>query len=219
MALLVTELFKRIDDLLLDHDRVRWPEEERLRWGNEAMGAILTRRPQAFARREVVPLVAGAAQSVPEGGSMLLDVVRNMGANGTTPGRAIRRTSRTILDDSDRDWYTRTPAAIIKNYTFDERLPEGFYTYPPAVAGTQVEIVYTRLPAVVTATTGNASFDIGPEYMEAVVNFVCYRCNSKDSEYAAPNVATAFYQAFEASLGLKTQTEVASSPNQQIGKP
>lgn len=218
MALLVTELFHRIDDLLLDFDRVRWPETERLRWANEAMGAILTRRPQAFSRREVVPLVAGAAQNVPAGGSLLLDVVRNMGIDGATPGRAIRRTSRTILDDADRDWYTRTSSAEIKNFTFDERLPEGFYVYPPAVAGTNVEIVYTRLPATVTDQVAG-SFDIGPEYMEAVVNYVCYRCNSKDSEFSTPNVATAFYQAFEASLGLKTQTETASSPNQQVGKP
>lgn len=218
MALLVTELFSRIDDLLLDFDRVRWTETERLRWANEAMGAILTRRPQAFSRREVMPLVAGASQAIPAGGSMLLDVVRNMGANGTTPGRAIRRTSRAILDDADRDWYSMTPASEIKNYTFDERLPEGFYVYPPAVAGTQVELVYTKLPATVTSNTG--SFDIGPEYMEAVVNYVCYRCNSKDSEYAnGAQVAAGFYQAFEASLGIKTQTEVASSPNQQIGKP
>ena len=219
MALIVTELFSRIDDLLLDFDRVRWPETERLRWANEAMGAILTRRPQAFSRREVVALVAGASQSIPTGGAMLLDVVRNMGANGTTPGRAIRRTSRTILDDSDRDWYSKPTSAQIKNFTFDERLPQGFYVFPPAVDGTQVELVYTRLPAVVTDPV-SGSFDIGPEYMEAVVNYVCYRCNSKDSEYAnGANVAAGFYQAFEASLGLKTQVEVAASPNQQIGKP
>lgn len=218
MALSVNELFSRIDDLLLDFDRVRWSETERLRWANEAMGAILTRRPQAFSRREIVPLVAGASQNIPDGGAMLLDVVRNMGANGTTPGRAIRRTSRTILDDSDRDWYSKTASATIKNFTFDERLPAGFYVFPPAVAGTQVELVYARLPAVVTSNTG--SFDIGPEYMEAVVNYVCYRCNSKDSEYAnGPNVAAGFYQAFEASLGIKTQAETAASPNQQIGKP
>lgn len=218
MALSVPELFSRIDDLLSDFDRVRWPEPERLRWANESMGAILTRRPQAFSRREIVGLVAGAAQSIPAGGAMLLDVVRNMGANGETPGRAIRRTSRIILDDAARDWYSMTPSAVIKNFTFDERLPEGFYVYPPAVSGTKVEIVYTKLPAVVTDTTG--SFDIGPEYMEAVVNYVCYRCNVKDSEYAnGAQVAMGFYQAFEASLGLKSQTEVASSPNQQIGKP
>jgi hypothetical protein len=218
MAILVTELFSRMDDLLLDFDRVRWTESERLRWANEAMGAILTRRPQAFSRREVVPLLAGASQSIPTGGAMLLDVVRNMGANGTTPGRAIRRTSRTILDDGDRDWYSRTPSDTIKNFTFDERLPQGFYVYPPAVAGTQVEMVYTRLPVVVTDSAAG-SLDIGTEYMEAVVNYVCYRCNSKDSEYANGNMAAGFYQAFEASLGIKSQTEVAASPNQQIGKP
>ena len=58
------------------------------------------------------------------------------------------------------------------------------------------------------------SLDIGAEYQEAVVNYVAYRCNTKDSEFAAPAVATAFYQAFEASLGIKTTTQAAASPNQ-----
>lgn len=217
MPIPVTDLFKRIDDLLLDYDRVRWPEVERLRWANEAMGAIMSRRPQSFAKREVVPLVAGAAQTIPVGGSMLLDVVRNMGANGTTPGRAIRRTSRQVLDDGNRDWYSEAPTATIKNFTFDERLPAGFYVYPPAVAGTQVEIVYTSIPAAVTDVS-SGQLDIGAEYLEPMLNYVCYRCHSKDAEYADNGVAVAYFQAFEQSLGIKNQSETASSPNERVNR-
>lgn len=214
MALPVADVLKRTDDLLTDEDRVRWTVAERIRWANEAMGAILTRRPAAFASRVVLQLAEGTFQQLAASDSQLLDVVRNMGANGTTPGKVIRRTDRQLLDDSDPDWQTAKSAAQIKHFTFDDRAPTIFYCYPPAKAGIQVEALVSRLPAPVAETDEAASLDIGSEYLEAVVNYVCYRCNSKDSEFAAPAVATAFYQAFEAALGIKSQTEAAASPNQ-----
>jgi hypothetical protein len=215
MTLPVADVLTRTDDLLTDEDRTRWPVEERIRWMNEAMGAILTRRPQAFARTEFMALAQGTAQTIPGGGSQLLDVVRNIGPEPENkPGKAIRRTDRQLLDDSDPDWHTAKPVNAIRHYTFDDRAPRQFYCYPPAQAGVRVEVSYSRLPAPIAESDENGSLDIGPEYLEAVVNYVCYRCNAKDSEYAAPVMAASFYQAFEASLGIKSQTEAAASPNQ-----
>jgi hypothetical protein len=214
MPLPVADVLVRIDDLLGDADRVRWTAAERIRWMNEAMGAIMTRRPQAFAVNQVIPLVAGTLQTLPAANAQLLDVVRNMGANGTTPGKVIRRTDRQLLDDSDPNWHTTTASASIKHYTFDDRTPSLFYTYPPAVAGTQVEVSYAKLPQALAENATTGSLEIGAEYLEPVVNFVCYRCHSKDSEYAVSALAVAYYQAFESALGIKNQTESASSPNQ-----
>lgn len=208
----VADVLKRTDDLLNDSDRVRWTAAERIRWMNEAMGAIITRKPSAFSNAVVVTLVAGTRQEI--AGDMLLDVTRNMASDGVTPGRSVRRTDRQLLDDSDPDWHKAAQSGTIKHYTFDDRQPSQFYCYPPAIAGTKVETQQSVLPASITesATTGN--LDIGPEYLEAVVNYVCYRCNAKDSEFASPVMAAAFYQAFEAALGNKVQTEVSASPNQ-----
>jgi hypothetical protein len=193
---------------------VRWTAAERIRWMNEAMGAIMTRRPQAFAVNQVIPLVAGTLQTLPAANAQLLDVVRNMGANGSTPGKVIRRADRQLLDDSDPNWHTATASASIRHYTFDDRTPSLFYTYPPAVAGTQVEVSYAKLPQALAENAITGSLDIGAEYLEPVVNFICYRCHSKDSEYAVSSLAVAYYQAFESALSIKNQTESASSPNQ-----
>jgi len=214
MALPVATVLSALDDVLLDPTRVRWTVAERIRWMNEAMGAILTRRPQAFAVRKVLTLVEGTRQEIPAGDSMLLDVVRNMAADGTTPGKAIRRTDRQLLDDTDVDWHTGKKKAAAKHYTFDDRMPREFYVYPPLVAGVKVEAICAALPAALAEDATGASLDIGAEYQEAVVNYAAYRCNTKDSEFASPAVATAFYQAFEASLGIKTTTQAAASPNQ-----
>lgn len=208
----VSDIVAKVGYLMLDSDHIRWTVAEIIGWINESAGAILTRRPAAFARRSVHTLIAGTMQSIPAGGAMLLDVTRNIKADGTTPGTIVRRTDRQLLDDSDPDWHTAKAKTAVKQYTYDDRVPLIFYVYPPVVAGVKVEIMDAALPpAVLTATE---QFDIGAEYTEAVVNYVCYRCNIKDSEYASPAAAINFYQAFEAALGIKTQTQAAASPNQ-----
>ena len=211
--LAVADVLTRTDDLLGDVSRIRWTAAERIRWMNEAMGAILTRRPQAFSITKTIALAAGSLQTID--GEMLLDVVRNIGAApDNKPGKAIRRTDRQLLDDSAPDWHTTKPAATIRHYVFDDRASKQFYCYPPALAGTRVETLQAELPAAIAETDTTGTLGIGREYLEAVVNFVCYRCHTKDSEYSATALAVAFYQAFEAALGIKNQTENAASPNQ-----
>lgn len=212
MQLTMQAVDDRVSDLLIDPDRERWTAEERVRWANEAMGAIMTRRPAAFARRIVHTLVAGVYQTLPEDSSVLLDVSRNMKADGITSGRPIRRTDRQLLDDSDPDWPINKPKTEVRQYVFDERVPKAFWVYPPVVAGTKVELLDAALPAEISSLADTLA--ISAEYLEAVVNYVCYRCNSKDSEFANGAIAAAFYQAFEAALGVKNQSQQAVSPNQ-----
>ncbi|HJV52786.1 MAG TPA: DUF6682 family protein [Noviherbaspirillum sp.] len=212
MPIAVADVLARTDDLLMDADRVRWTAEERIRWINEAAGAILIRRPAARAMTVALPLSAGTLQAIPDNGVQFLDLVCNLAADGVTAGRVIRRTDRQLLDDADPDWHAAKPVATVKQYTFDDRMPKTFYVYPPAIAGTKVRLVHAELPPSVSASTD--SFDLQPEYLGAVVNYVCYRANSKDSEFANGAVATAFYQAFEAELGIQSQVQVNASPNQ-----
>ena len=208
--ILVSDIVTKVGHLMLDPTHVRWTEAEIIGWINESAGAILTRRPAAFARRSVHTLIAGTLQSIPAGGAMLLDVVRNIGADGVKPGEAIRRTDRQLLDDSDANWHTAKPKSAVKQYTYDDRAPQIFYVYPPVVSGVKVEVLDAALPPSVS-TTGD-QLDLNNEYTEAVVNYVAYRCNIKDSEYASPAAAINYYQAFEASLGIKSQTQAAASP-------
>lgn len=212
MPLSMQAVSDRVGDLILDSTLVRWTAIERVRWANEAMGAILSRRPAAFARRSVQALIAGTYQTVPADSAMLLDIVRNIAVDGITSGRPIRRSDRQLLDDTDPNWQTGTQKAEIRQYTFDDRMPKMFYVYPPAIAGTKVEMLDAALPADIAALTD--TLQIGAEYMEAVVNYVCYRCHCKDFQYANAAVAAAFYQAFETSLGVKGQAQNATSPNQ-----
>lgn len=213
MTIVVQDVIKRTGDLLMDVGLKRWKLDERVCWGNDAMGAILNRRPAAFSKREVVELVEGTYQTIPASGTVLLDVMRNIASNGTTSGRAIRRTDRQLLDDSDPEWHTRDPKGQIRQFTFDDRAPKIFYVSPPAIAGTKVELMHAALPEP-TDMNGSGVWAIGAEYMEAVVNYICYRAKSQDSEQGNAADAQAFYAAFQSALGEQAGAAVASSPNQ-----
>ena len=212
----VQDIISRVADLLLDTDRddeaARWSNAELIRWINDSRMAIITRRPQAGAVIATVSLVAGTLQRVPDNAITFIDAIRNMGITGTTPGRSIRRIDRQNLDDDDLYWHKASQKAEISQFTFDDRVPRSFYVYPPAVAGTQIEISYARNPDAVTAMTD--TLDILPEYLDAIVNYVCYRAKSKDSQYANASEAAAYYGAFNDALGVQTQTANAASPNQ-----
>jgi hypothetical protein len=196
----VSTIVTKAGNLLLDDSHVRWGVDELIRWTNEAMGAILALRPSAFAKTDVHTLVAGTYQSLPNGSAMLIDVIRNIGADGVAPGRAIRLTSQKAMDDANPNWHTGTPSAEIRHFTHNPAVPKVYYVYPPAIAGTKVEVQHAVLPPDVA--TQADSIPIGAEYVGPIVNYVCYRCNLKDSEFSNAQVGQLFYQAFMASMGM-----------------
>jgi hypothetical protein len=205
----VSDIVARAGNMLLDDAHVRWGVPEIIRWINEAMGAIAHLRPDAFAHTGVMTLVAGTYQSLPNGSMLLLDVTRNIGADGATPGRAIRTTDRKSLDDANPDWHGLPQSGTIRHFMHDPRTPKAFYVYPPALASTKIEIKHVVLPAEVVAETD--VLPIGLEYIGPVVNYVCYRCNLKDSEFANAQVGSLFYQAFKSSLGLSDASAAAAA--------
>lgn len=214
MAIPVQDIYDRVIDLLLDKDRSqpRWPDDELVRWINDSRMAIMIRRPQACSVLATIALASGTRQTIPEDGILLLDVIRNMGMTGATPGRAIRRTDRQNIDDMQLYWHKATPSAEISQFTFDDRLPKEFYVYPPSKTGVQVEIAYAKIPTAITEIGG--SLDMGLEYLDAVVNYVAYRAKSKDSEYANAAEAAAYYGAFGDALGMSAASQNSTSPNQ-----
>ncbi len=202
MGIAVQAMFLRTSDILQDDEFTRWTKAERVRWMNDFPSALLARRPAGLSRTKTVTLVAGTLQSVSDDAVLLLDVVRNMGNTGTSPGLPVRRTDRQQFDDTMPTWHMATPKAVIKHFMFDDRVPKSYYVYPPAIAGTKVETVEAALPTPIDEDDEDAVLDIG------------YRAHQKDSEYANGAIAGQFYQAFEEALGVKSQQDIGASPNQ-----
>jgi hypothetical protein len=207
-------LIERAGFLLQDEEYVRWTVPELISWINEAAGALVSIRPSAGAKLVVLPLVAGTQQTLDDNVVQLLDVVRNVGADGVTPGRSIRLAERHLFDSTDPDWHTRSGKAVIKHYIYDDRTPNVFYVYPPALAGTKIQASLTVIPPQLTADTD--TLDLDTQFESALVNYVVFRAMAKDSEYANGAIATGYYQAFQAALGGKDAGEQSVSPNTKV---
>lgn len=219
----VSDITSRARILLNDQDGTRWLDNELVSWINDAQKLIALTRPDASVSNAALTLVAGTKQSIPAAGFRLLDVVRNLAADGTTGGRSIRHVDREVLDSQDPLWHTTTTSGTIKHFIYDNRDPKNFYVYPPAIAGTKVEAMYSVAPteiiydgtnATTIANTLATNLTVSDIYLEAVLNYVMYRSYSKDAEFSQnPQLAAGYLQTVYSMLGIKTQKDVAFSPD------
>lgn len=197
--MIVSDIILRVNDLVQD-DGIRWPEEEVIRWINDAQNEIIQLRPDA--NPITVPDFNPAEQSLqtlPPGGIRLLDVPRTTHDTG---GDAVREVDRAILDDQLPSWHRSTAEVNgeIMNYTFDPSRPREFYLYPQPSEATRLEVVYSAKATRVTTPT--EELDLPDIYMSPIVDYVAYRAFSKDADYAANQErAIDHRQTFYTSLG------------------
>lgn len=200
----VSDIIRRAATILNDEQHVRWTLTEIIDWINDAAGEIIVIRPAANSVTETIKLKAGPYQNIPERGLQLMDVIRNV------PGRSISRTDRNLLDDQFPDWYQARETDRLRHFTYDERNPKGFYVYPPARDGIEIEVMYSALPEIVK--TKDDTLDMAESYIGPIISYILYRALAKDSEYANGQVAAAHWQAFQFALGERTQQQVVNSP-------
>jgi hypothetical protein len=203
----VTDILRRFRTIMLDPDGIRWDTQEAIDWLNDGASEIVLRRPAARAVLEKVQLELGTFQRASFGSAQVLDVVRNIDANGR-PGRAIRIADRQQMDDIDPTWHTKR-AGPTRHYMIDERAPTVFYVYPPALAGAAVEMLVSKPPPPVKLES--ETIDLRPEFINAILNWMMYRAHSKDSEYSQGAVASLHYQAFTDAIGAPAQAAQVNS--------
>ena len=216
MTIPAQSIIRRVVDTLQDPTSIRWPVSELVRYLNDGQREVVLHRPDAMRTNAPVALVAGSRQSLPANGTKLIEVVRNTGGNR----RAVRQTSREILDAQSPGWHNLTGSTEVLHFMYDVRDPTTFYVYPPAASGASVDLVYAAMPADITeppdgalytAVAGNlATPDI---YGNVIQDYVLYRAYTKDSEYAGNAArAQAHYTQFANALGLEIKATVAVAP-------
>jgi hypothetical protein len=209
----VNYLIERARNILQDTTGVRWPEKELIEYMNDAQLEVVLHKPDASSENGLFTCVQGARQTLASitGALRLLDVMRNMGTNGTTPGKAVSLIGRGVLDAQRRAWHSETAASAVDHYVYDSRDPRTFYVFPPAVSGIRLEILYSKTPT--TLTSGNSPLQVESIYYNALLDFMLYRAYSKDADFAA-NLERAMmhYQAFATSMGLTRVINTAYTP-------
>lgn len=200
---------------LLDPDNVRWTRAELLGWINDGQRQITMMSPNATNKVATIKLVAGTRQSIPADGWTLLDVIRTMGTDGLKPGRAMRLVSQELVDGFNPYWHSATPTTTPQSYIFDQQDQTVFYVYPPNNGKGYVQLNYSPVPADLSVES--QAISINDIFQTSLLDYVLYRANSKDAEYAPGlQLAAGYLQTFMASMQAKSTSELANSPNQQL---
>jgi len=111
MTILAQDLINDIAAELSDPQFVTWSADELLAYLNAATLRVCLVRPDASSSVESLQLVAGTKQSIPATARRLLGIDRNMGADGSTPGKVITSTDKRSMDLYNPNWHKDTAKA------------------------------------------------------------------------------------------------------------
>jgi hypothetical protein len=218
-TILAQAVVKKASIILRDEAGRRWKPSELLGWLNDGQREIGIVLPKAVTVTQSIVMVAGSKQTIPEDCTALIDIVRNMGADGATPGAPITIAERENFDQVAPDWHTANPANDVIHYIFDGRVPRTWYCYPPQTgAGRYVEAAVQKNPvdcyiAGVESGITSTVISIDDIYQTALIEYVCHRAYLKNDETRDAAVAAGFYDQFMRRLGLKVQVDAAANPN------
>lgn len=215
MTMTAGDIILRAAELLHDPSYARWTQAMHFRFLTDAQNALVILRPDAHAVTAPIQLAASnTRQAIPSGGYKLLDIVRNMGAAGTTPGAPVTVVTRTSLDEANSAWHTDPASATVDHFCIDERNPTIFYVTPPPNAACYVEMVYSAPPAAITAMAD--LIGVNDVWSPALLQYQLYRAFSVNhASQADAQKAVAFLQSFYLILGETDKAKALYSPNMQ----
>jgi hypothetical protein len=247
-ATLVRELFYRASAQLndLSPQFTRWKQRELVDASNDGQRAIAKYIPSSSSRVDSVKLASGSRQSIeripaasiiPGDGLSPSDVngtyfqaaIRNMGANGLTPGAPIRVIDREVLDTTTPDWHTPPTGAYagVRGVVFDPRFPKFYYVWPAVPTGTNWWIEQSMLadPVLIPHAsegvyawdgTSNVTISIDDKYVDDLLTYIMARAFMKDAEWAAnPQMAQSYTSMFVGSVNAQAAALTGANPNLQ----
>ena len=213
--MLVSAHIAAVSDTLRDVNNVTWTKPNHVAFLNDAIRALVLVRPDASSVTADMTLAPGTRQELAAGELRLIRVVRNMGTDGSTPGKAVRLGSMDSLDAFNPDWHTATAATAIREYMYDEARPDEFWVSPPvhATIAVHVQVMKSVLPAEVTGYGGSDVLPVDDIYAPALREWCTYLAFSRDSE-KTPNWqrAARHFAAFFNTLQIKMQADMAINP-------
>lgn len=210
----VQSIIDRVKLVNKDPDHVRWTASELLTWVNDAQDQIASLHPRAATTYVTLTLAQGSRQdlrtiSPTTRWVRLFELTTNMEPvpdtedQFTPTGPTIRAIPRRSLDTAFRNWRGRAPTATqVKEFALDERDPFTFDVVPPVAAGVRVLALAAVKPAAVTALD---NFGLPDGYDIPAVDYVLYRCFSKDAnDPSLAQRAQVHLQTFQLSMGVET---------------
>lgn len=194
-------------ETLQDADNVDWTESALVYWYNMGCRECVHLKPDANAQIEIVKLAVGAQQSAPAGSIVLLNVIRNMGIDGLTPGKGITRIDVNALAVFDRSWsLSANQSAETLNWAPDDETT--FHVNPPSDGTNYVEIQVSKVPNQVIWDGAGAweseLVGVADDYVFPVLNFILSCAYMKASDIPGNDaLATKHFNLFLGGLGIQ----------------
>lgn len=180
---------------------------------NAALRAVALQRPDATVITEALRLEPGMRQRLPRrriheasrDATMLIELVRNMGRDGETPGPAIVSAQPSVLLAwADAGLTSR----VVDNYAYDRMANKDvYYVYPgvPQDEDVWVEASYSAPPPVITSP--EQDLGIADDYAVALEHYVLASVLAGDNESSNANKAAYHMRLYSAVLGVKMQID------------
>ena len=210
---LASDIIVQVAGDLRDTGFVRWTKADHYQYITAAKRTLVMIRPDAFSVTVPFCLIPfSTRQQLPSNGVSVIDIVRNMGADGNTPGAPVTVTTKAALDESNINWHTDTWTTEVTNFCFDERSNRSLFITPPPANGVFVELVYSKLPVPVVADTD--VIDTDDIFFTVLIDYCLFKAYSRnndsqgDAEKAKMHLAT-----FLSALGQSQQASMLMSPN------
>ncbi|WWT39857.1 hypothetical protein [Microcystis phage Mwe-JY25] len=232
MPIMVASILAQAGTLLQDDDHVRWPLAELAAWIDDAIRAIVLAKPNSAPIDIALPLQAGTMQTIPQTGTptpqALISLTRNL--RQATPvrlaGRAIAATNRLSLDGRAPHWHDerRVPREKeVRQFYADPMDPLRFWVYPGNDGTGLVEAIVSAIPAPIAplaGATGLAAYEtalpmLRDQFATPILDYVCFRAQSKDDVAANAGRAAVHYQSFATAIGVQAQAEASAQPNRR----
>lgn len=205
----------RAQTALQDVSGVRWPADELVRYLNDGQREIVRLRPDQKAASVTMSLVEGYRQTISPDHAALVDV----SANASGKRKRITKVDLALLDSVEPAWRSKPAASEIVHFCHDLREPRVFYVYPPAKAGSTVEVVVSLYPADVPVPSGasygavTGNIDLTDQWADALLNFILFKAYSKDAEFGGnAQMAASYLGLFNAAIGSQLQSTATVAP-------
>lgn len=245
-GLLVKRLLWRVSSTLTDTkpQYTRYPERDMVVAIQMGVKALCKYLPHVGVRTVSMRLATGSRQSIAKipaakvktydgspafdvFGMQLQEVIRNMGEDGLTPGRAIHITDRKRLDRLDPAWHTKS-GAVVRQAFYSPQDPLTFWVDPPVQnlvpVWVDVTLVCTPPPIPDGGNPGEELYGadgdsdqlvgVDDQYEEELWNYaVAYLLLSNAKTQAALTRASLHASAFNSSINAIAAALTGQNPN------
>ncbi|MGE0797306.1 MAG: DUF6682 family protein [Lautropia sp.] len=212
----LVEIVRQVRVALFDQLARYWTDQEIIDGLNSGRVTLYAMKPRTYEVTEVVTLVAGYRQTLPNDSSYLFRPIENVTASSK---RGITIATLELVTRGRPRWRTESQSNEIMHVMYVDSSPKEYEVYPPAREGTQIRISYAKMPAAIQLADIEASEPVllaaELEQADPLIDWTVHRCLLKESD-SSPQAAARSAQYLQLAISKFTgesSGKAKSNPN------